>query len=553
MATKQEPSETWRKVTAAAKVVEKVKEDRELATLIEEQKKRKIRGSMLTWSEHRLAPLRQAPAKHHKIIIDALEDVVAGRCDRLMICAPPGSAKSTYTTKLFVPYWLAKYPKSNIISASHTSGLASKFGREVRNMVDEEAEVLGFGLREDSRAVDSWTTTHGGEYVAVGVGVAIAGIRADLVLIDDPFKGREDADSATQREKVWSWYTGDVIGRLKPEGRVIIINTRWHEDDLSGRLIAQGLEDWKVLSFEALCEDPENDPMGREIGQALWPEWEDEEKLLRKKSVMGSREWECQFQQHPIGKGVALIDADQIKMETTVPGKITSIVRAWDLAGTEQQGSNNPDWTVGLKLGRLEDGRHIVLDIRRGRWSPQDVENQIYQAAVDDGYETAIVIPQDAGQAGKAQAQSYVQKLAGYRVVVQLQTGSKTTRATPVIAQIEASQLLCLTRKWSTAFLDELGKFPTGTKDDQVDALSSAFNWMVKEGGSSAIIDYYREMSSADNKNILKAALQEAQSDYTAMMEEIMAESKDVCARCGQPFADGNRVTDGVTSWHSGC
>jgi predicted phage terminase large subunit-like protein len=543
-------------VAAAVATATTAREDERLRELLAERRRREIRASMLGWATHRLAPLGQAPARHHRFIIDKLERVISGECDRLIILAPPGSAKSTYSTKLFVPYWFSKHPRSNVISASHTASLAGRFGREVRNMVDEEQETLGYSLREDSRAVDMWSTDAGGEYIAVGVGMAIAGSRADLVLIDDPFKGREDADSGTTREKVWSWYTGDVIGRLKPDARVILIMTRWHEDDLGGRL-QQRMEDgtgdsWEVVRLEALCTDPATDPLGRSEGEALWPEWESRDKLLRKQRTVGNREWMCQYQQNPIAKGATLVDEDLLQIVPVLPSRVVSSVRCWDFAATEQMGSNNPDWTVGLLLGRLEDGRHAVLDVRRGRWSPMDVEVEVLGTAHDDGPDVPIAIPQDVGQAGKSQAQNYVRMLAGWVVRIQQQTGSKTTRAAGVIAQIEAQMLLVLRRHWTAMFVSEVTKFPSGSKDDQVDALSGAFNYMVEHGGSSSIMEYYGLLASqtpAQRGRVLELA----SSEYTELFAEAGGLGAQVqCPRCSLEVG-ATRVTDGVSSWHTEC
>ena len=217
-----------------------------------------------------------------------------------MIFAPPGSAKSTYASILHTPWHFAAHPDHCVIAASHTAELAEKWGRRVRNLVAEHSAVLGVSLATDSQAAGRWETDSGGEYFAAGVGGAIAGRRADLVVIDDPIRSREDADSETVRDKIWDWYKSDLYTRLKPGGRIVLIQTRWHEDDLAGRLLADmaaGGDQWEIISLPALAEA--NDPLGRAVGQPLWPEWEDIANLERKRRAVGPRDWSALYQQRP--------------------------------------------------------------------------------------------------------------------------------------------------------------------------------------------------------------------------------------------------------------
>jgi hypothetical protein len=157
------------------------------------------------------------------------------KVDRLAIFMPPGSAKSTYASILFPGWHLSQNPDSAIIAASHTAELAEKFGRRVRNIVENESNILGFSLSQDNAAAGRWETNLNGECFAVGVGGAVTGRRADLCIIDDPVRSREDAMSAPVRERTWEWYKSDLYTRLKPGARIVLIQTRWHEDDLAGR------------------------------------------------------------------------------------------------------------------------------------------------------------------------------------------------------------------------------------------------------------------------------------------------------------------------------
>src|SRR5262249_38056840 len=159
------------------------------------------------------------------------EQVSAGIIDRLALFMPPGSAKSTYSSVLYVPWYLAQHPDHQLIAGAHTAELSEKWGRRARNLINQNQQLLGVTFSDASQAAGRWETSQGGEYFAAGVGGSIAGWRGDCVLIDDPVRSREDADSAIIREKIWNWYRVDVYPRLKPGGRIILIQTRWHEDD----------------------------------------------------------------------------------------------------------------------------------------------------------------------------------------------------------------------------------------------------------------------------------------------------------------------------------
>ena len=226
------------------------------------------------------------------MIANKLEAVERGEIDRLMIFMPPRHGKSELASKRFPAWCLGRNPKRQIIAASYNSDLASDFGRNVCNIAAEPEfrEVFpGVSLAADSQAANRFNTNAKGTYVAAGVGTAVTGRGADIALIDDPFKDREEADSERRRELVWDWYRSTLYTRLMPGGAVVLIQTRWHEDDLAGRLLEQEGEQWDVLELPAL--HPERG--------ALWPEWYDEGALARIKETIGPREWSALYQQQP--------------------------------------------------------------------------------------------------------------------------------------------------------------------------------------------------------------------------------------------------------------
>lgn len=251
---------------------------------------RQARQSLLKFTEY-TNPLYQRAA-HHVVIAEKLEAVERGDIDRLMIFMPPRHGKSELASKRFPAWCLGRDPKRQIIAASYNSDLANDFGRNVRNLVAEPEFSQVFPkvtLAPDSQAANRMNTNHGGTYVAAGVGTAVTGRGAHIALIDDPFKDREEADSERRRELVWDWYRSTLYTRLMPGGAIVLIQTRWHEDDLAGRLLEQEEDQWEVLELPAISEDY----------QALWPQWYPLDALERIKATIGPREWSALYQQRP--------------------------------------------------------------------------------------------------------------------------------------------------------------------------------------------------------------------------------------------------------------
>jgi predicted phage terminase large subunit-like protein len=238
-----------------------------MSVALEALQRREMRRSLTAWS----LACGFVPALHHRFVIRQIELVLEGKIRKLMLLLPPGSAKSTYSSVLLPPHFLCRKPGSRILSCSHSADLASSFGRKARNLVEQKSKELGFALASHSKAADRWETTNGGEYYATGVGAGIAGYRADLGLIDDPIGKKEDAESQLQRDKVWDWYHFDFIPRHKPNASIILIQTRWHEDDLAGRLLSREKQEWTVASLPLYAED--SDVLGRQPGETLWPEY----------------------------------------------------------------------------------------------------------------------------------------------------------------------------------------------------------------------------------------------------------------------------------------
>ena len=421
------------------------------------------------------------PALHHAYLCDVLERVIKGDIKRLIITMPPGSAKSTYTSKLLPPFALQNHPRWNIIGVSNVTKLAMSFSAAAQQHIRDNGHVLDYGLATE--AVEEWSTTMGGTYKAAGIGATIVGKRADLAIIDDPVSGRDEVENIEQRDKVWDWYWGTLRQRLKPSGRIIVMATRWHADDLIGRLIALQPKLWTVVNIKAEAET--DDPLNRAPGEWLWSDPDDPFgygiELAGKKAEMetvGSmREWYSQFQGGPRPTEGALFKTGRIQVLDVAPElRGATICRGWDFAATKQTGTRDPDWTVGVKLARLPSGLYVVLDVFRDRGGPNDVAGWLNNLGRQDGTGVKISCPQDPGQAGKSQAAFFTQMLSGLNFEHSLETGDKATRASPVISQCNGGNLAIVKAPWNAPFLDELTGFPSGAKDDQVDALSRAFS-----------------------------------------------------------------------------
>lgn len=384
---------------------------------------------------------------------------------------PPGAAKSTYASILFPPWYLAQYPAHTIIAASHTAELAEKWGRRVRNLLAEHATTLGVSLAADSQAAGRWETSGGGEYFAAGVGGSITGRRADLVIIDDPVRSREDADSELIREKTWDWYKADLYTRLKPNARIILIQTRWHEDDLAGRLLAEmqaGGDQWDVVSLPALAEP--NDLLGRSVGEPLWPEWEDADMLARKQRDVGPRVWSALYQQRPAPEEGDYFKREWLRPYIASPDPHTMRVYGGSDYAVTQDGG---DYTVHVVVGLDPENRMYLLDLWRK------------QTASDDWVEAFCDLVTQWKPIGWAEEQGQIRAGVGpfldrrqreRKAFVAREAfptrGDKAVRAQSIRGRMALEGLYVpIHAPWYADLRSELLSFPAGKFDDQVDAL----------------------------------------------------------------------------------
>lgn len=418
---------------------------------------------------------------HHAAICDALMRVYRGECKRLIINVPPRYSKTELAVVMFIAWCLGQVPDSEFIHCSYSADLAANNSGNVRTLVQHEAyrEVFPeFGLSGTAQA--HWKTTREGVMYAAGTGGTLTGFGAGkmrpgfggAIIIDDPHKASE-ARSEVIRQGVIDWFQDTLESRKNgPETPIIVIMQRLHENDLSGWLLAGGNgEQWEHLCLSAIQKDDD----GKEF--ALWPAKHPLEKL-REMERAAPYTFSGQYRQLPTPPEGGVFRPDGILVEDYLPF-VTEWVRGWDFAATEDDG----DWTVGGLLGKTDIGRFCIGDVVRFQGGPDEVQTKVKATAQRDGYGVRISLPQDPGQAGKAQISAFAKLLAGWTVNASLESGDKVTRAEPFAAQVNLGNVSMLRGDWNDAMVKELRNFPNGTFDDQVDALSRAFNELIGNSG----------------------------------------------------------------------
>ena len=453
-------------------------------------------------------PTYQMGWVHERICaeLDAfLQAVVEKRSPRLMITCPPRSGKSELASRRFPAYVLGRYPDSSIIATSYSADLASRMNRDVQRIMTEDAYARIFpeaSLSEKnvrSTAQGSYLRNSDifeivgrqGVYRSAGVGGGITGMGCDIAVIDDPLRNRQDADSPTIRQNLWEWYTSTLYTRLSPGGGVIVMLTRWHEDDLAGRLLeaqARGEGDqWRIVNFPAIAEQDE--PPYRRKGEALHPERFPLEALERIKQAIGTRDWEALYQQRPAPEGGAIFREEWLGrtwLPKDLPARFDQILQSWDLAF---KGSETSDWVVGQLWGKHGADLYL-LDQLRGHWSfTESVEmvRTLTDRCAQRFPRTAPRILIEDKANGPAVIDTLRREVQG--IIPVEPDGSKTARAHAVTALFEAGNVLLPDKSiapWVDEFRMELLRFPAGAHDDQVDAATQGIRRLAQ--GSSLSI-----------------------------------------------------------------
>lgn len=454
------------------------------AAAVELLRRRRARENLIDYARYTNRAYR--PADHHKHIALKLEAVERGETKRLMIFMPPRHGKSELASRRFPAWFMGRNPQRAIIAASYNSDLAGDFGRDVRNIVagqEHGALFPGSQLAADSKAQNRWHTSQGGGYAAAGVGTAVTGRGAHVFLIDDPVKDRESADSATVREKTYRWYLSTAYTRLEGtlidpdvdplwrdvdeaqergeafEGAIVLIQTRWHEDDLAGRLLrdmARGADQWDVLSLPAIDAD----------GAALWPEKYSLERLRRIERQISAREWSSLYQQEPTPDGGSYFLREWFKdRHDAPPARLRKYIFS-DFAVTDGGG----DYTELGVIGLDADMRAYDCDW----WSGQTTAMQWIEAAIDlmEKHRPHAFFG-ETGQIRKAIEPILRRRMRERGVACRLawlpRTADKAATARSIQARIENGLVSISAGQRGDRIIEQMVAFPTGKHDDKVD------------------------------------------------------------------------------------
>ena len=470
---KQELVEKAKKILLDPKVSKNVKE--QVFEILEKQRTKATnsaaKSGILDYAKH-MYPGYNDPA-HIKLIGQNLESLERGEIDRLAIFMPPRHGKSMLCSEFFPAWYLGRNPRNFVIQATYAQELADDFGRKVRNQLksDDFMRVFeGVGLRDDSSSAKRFHTVHGGTYSAVGAGGAITGRGADLLIIDDPIKGREEAESGLQRRNLIEWYKAVAYTRLQPGGKVILIQTRWHEDDLAGWILENSGENWKVLDLPAINAN----------GDALWPEAYPVAKLEKIKATVGDRVWESLYQQRPTSEQGAILKRDWWRKLDHEP-QYDFVVQSYDTAFSTRETADfsaRTTWGVFSRVnekGMIEACIHLI-EAWKDRVEYPDLR-RIAQEAYWDMKPNLVLVEK------RASGQSLLQDLrrAGIPVHEYRPDKDKVSRAHAVAPMLE-SGLIWITDKevWVDELLAECAAFPYGKHDDYVDTCTQAWQ-LIKE------------------------------------------------------------------------
>jgi predicted phage terminase large subunit-like protein len=426
----------------------------------------------------RIPLIETTQAAHHRLILGAMQRCMSTRHGRLMVMAPPGSAKSTYAAVVAPTWYLGTQEDRRIILASYGADLAARHGRRTRQLLrsPEASSILNCTLRQDSRAADEFGLTNGSEYLACGILGGITGNRAHGIVVDDPIKGRQEAESQTIRDRTMEAYEDDLLTRLIPGGWVVLINTRWHEDDVSGRILPA---DWAGESGDIACRDGntwrviclqaeaqhDSDPLGRATGQMLWPEWFDGRHWDQFR--LNRRTWSSLYQQRPAPDEGILFRRDDMAPYDIRPQSLR-IIGASDNAVTPDGG----DWTEQGIAGLAPDGLMYLIDWWRDRvgpeiWIERQIDMMIKHKPLAWFCESGPIRRATEGRLRRRMEERGVFCRLEYLPTI----ADKPTMAQSIIARAGSGKVYWPRAAWVPELQRQCLVFPAGSPDDGVDTL----------------------------------------------------------------------------------
>jgi predicted phage terminase large subunit-like protein len=415
--------------------------------------------------------------RHHGRMASAFERVANGTCKRLIINMPPRHTKSEFASYLLPAWFLGKYPHKKVIQTSHTAELAVGFGRKVRNLVDKDIYTKvfpGLGLQSDSKAAGRWNTSKGGDYFAIGVGGAVTGKGADLLIIDDPHSEQEAALAETSPEiydKTYEWYTSGPRQRLQPGGAIVIVMTRWSQRDLTAQVLKsaaqRGGEEWEVIEFPAIMPS----------GKPLWPEFWPPEELAALKEELPSSKWMAQYQQNPTAEASAIVKREWWKVwEEKEPPPCDFILMSWDTAFEKTQRADYSALTTWGVFYHPDDSgvtqaNIILLNAYRERMEFPRLKKVAIEE-YDEWQPDSIIIEK------KASGAPLIYEMRAMGIPVQEFTptkgNDKIARLNAVSDLFASGMVWRPNTSWAEEVVDEVASFPAGEHDDYVDSTSMA-------------------------------------------------------------------------------
>ena len=417
--------------------------------------------------------------KHHSVMADKFDRVAKGELKRLIVNMPPRHTKSEFASFLLPAWLMGRNPKLKIMQTTHTAELAFRFGRKVRNLMNTEDYSKVFEevkLRADSQAAGRWETSDGGEYFAAGVGGAVTGRGADLLIIDDPHS-EQDALNPNSFEHAYEWYTSGPRQRLQPGGSIVVVMTRWAENDLTGKVLKQMARDpladkWEVVEFPALL--PSDTP--------TWPQFWKKEDLLAVKGSLSVGKWEAQWQQNPTSETSAILKRDWWqKWEPKELPKLTYVMQSYDTAFSKKEHADYSAITTWGVFYPPDGGTAciILVDARRGRWDFPELR----RIALD---EYKYWEPETVLIEAKASGMPLTQELRNMGIPVTNYSPSrgndKLSRVNSVAPILESGMVYAPDTTWAEEVIEECAAFPAGENDDYVDTVTQALR-RFREGG----------------------------------------------------------------------
>ncbi len=409
--------------------------------------------------------------RHTELICNALQPIADGEQRYILIEMPPRHGKSMTVTESFPSFFIGKNPTKRVIASAYSDSLARKFGRLNRNKLQEFGQrIFGTKISEEKSAANNWGISGlRGGMIATGIGGSITGEGADLMIIDDPIKNNEEAQSPTIREKIWSEWESTLSTRLHKGASVIVVMTRWHEDDLIGRLLEKSPYKWTRLRLPAIAED-EDDLLNREEGEALCPELGfDESWADLKEREVGSKTWASLYQQRPSPGEGTLFNRKWWQYYSAPPSKFDNQLISWDLTFKD---ADTSDYVVGQVWGKVGADMYLLDQVRSKMDFPSAV--QAVRSLAKKYPRIRTILIEDKAN-GPAVISTLKREISG--IIPVNPEGGKVVRAQAITPYLEAGNVyLPMNAPFTSDLVEEASVFPNGKHDDQVDAMTQALN-----------------------------------------------------------------------------